>query len=294
MKLLKKLFVSEEPDKQIYEILERGKSLLEKNFFDWAAVEFNKAMELNPELATETVTKLFQEIQGGGNPDAIISLGINILQADPENIELANLIGNAYRKKHDWKRAENMYKHCLKYDAENNFAIYNLAAAMAKVEVQDGMAVSAIKDFEKMSDFVLPDVKEGIENLIDMQQHFAEEKDETDHEKKSEEIQEKEDTKLPENLDASGETNQSDEIKETKEKSEEKSSVNVETKDQKEENQPESSSIDPLKTFNYITSSLEKESTEEGNALFTLGIYCLQHNEANFAQRTFKRLLMRD
>ena len=144
MKVLKKLFVSEEPDKQIYEILERGKSLLEKNFFDWAAVEFNKAMELNPELAIETVTKLFQEMQGGGNPDAIISLGINILQTDPENTELANLIGNAYRKKHDWKRAE------------NNFAIYNLAAAMAKVEVQDGMAVSAIKDFEKMSEFVLP------------------------------------------------------------------------------------------------------------------------------------------
>ena len=173
MKVLKKLFVSEEPDKQIYEILERGKSLLEKNFFDWAAVEFNKAMELNHELATKTVTKLFQEIQGGGNPDAIISLGINILQADPENIEMANLIGNAYRKKHDWKRAENMYKHCLKYDAENCFAIYNLAAAKARVELQDGMAVSAIKDFEKMSDFVLPDVKEGIEYLIDMQQHFA-------------------------------------------------------------------------------------------------------------------------
>ena len=93
MKVLKKLFVSEEPDKQIYKILERGKNLLEKNFFDWAAVEFNKAMELNPELTTESVTKLFQEIQGGGNPDAFISLGINILQAVPENIELANLIG---------------------------------------------------------------------------------------------------------------------------------------------------------------------------------------------------------
>ena len=31
MKVLKKLFVSEEPNKQIFEILERGKSLLEKN-----------------------------------------------------------------------------------------------------------------------------------------------------------------------------------------------------------------------------------------------------------------------
>ena len=147
MKVLKKLFVTEDPDKQIYEILERGKSLLEKNFFDWAAVEFNKAMEINPELAIETVTNLFQEIQGGGNPDAIISLGINILQTDTENIELANLIGNAYRKKHDWKRSENMYQHCLKHDPENKYAVYNLAAAMAKVEVQDGMAISAIKEF---------------------------------------------------------------------------------------------------------------------------------------------------
>ena len=159
MKVLKKLFVSEEPDKQIFEIHERGKSLLEKNFFDWAAVEFNKAMELNPVIAKETVTKLFQEIQGGGNPDAIISLGINILQSGPDNIELANLIGSAYRKKHDWKRAENMYKHCLKHDAENKFAIYNLAATMARVEVQDGVAVSAINEFEKMSDFVLPEIK---------------------------------------------------------------------------------------------------------------------------------------
>ena len=172
MKVLKKLFVSEDPEKQIYEILERGKNLLEKNFFDWAAVEFNKAMGINPELAIETVTKLFQEMQGGGNPDAIISLGINILQTDPENIELANLIGNAYRKKHDWIRSANMYQHCLRHDANNKFAVYNLAAAMAKVEVQDGMAISAINEFEKMSDFVLPDIKEEIESLIEMQQHF--------------------------------------------------------------------------------------------------------------------------
>ena len=287
MKVLKKLFVSEEPDKQIYEILERGKSLLEKNFFDWAAVEFNKAMGINPELATETVTKLFQEMQGGGNPDAIISLGINILQTDPGNIELANLIGNAYRKKHDWKRAKNMYQHCLKHDADNKFAIYNLAATMARVEIQDGMAISAIKEFEKMSDFVLPEVKDGIDELIEMQQHFSDEKDETDQIQNSEDIQEREN----DNLDTTKNTNQSED---TKSKNEHKNYVDAETKDQKEENQAESSSIDPHKTFNYITSSLETESKEEEKALFTLGIYCLKHNEANIAQRAFKRLLMRE
>ena len=43
-----------------------------------------------------------------------------------------------------------------------------------------------------MSDFVLPDVKADIENLINMQKHFAEEKDETDKLQNSEEIQGKE------------------------------------------------------------------------------------------------------
>ena len=285
MKALKKLFVSEEPNKQIFEILERGKSLLEKNFFDWAAVEFNKAMEINPELAIETVTKLFQEIQGGGNPDAIISLGINILQTDPENIELANLIGNAYRKKHDWKRAENMYQLCLKYDSGNNYAIYNLAASMARVELQDGMAISAIKEFEKLSDFVLPDVKEEIENLIEMQQYFDKEKSE---------IEEKEDNHLPNNLDSKADTDKSEEAKEAIEQKKGISSVDVKVKDKTEDNKPESNIIDPIKTFNYIISSSELESTEEEKALFTLGIYCLQNNEANIAQRAFKRLLMRE
>ncbi|GIT03107.1 MAG: hypothetical protein CM1200mP28_03660 [Deltaproteobacteria bacterium] len=64
MKLLKKLFVSEEPDKQIYEILERGKSLWKKNFFDWAAVEFNKAMELNPELAKKLLPNFSRKFRG--------------------------------------------------------------------------------------------------------------------------------------------------------------------------------------------------------------------------------------
>ncbi|HIO82412.1 MAG TPA: peptidase C14 caspase catalytic subunit p20, partial [Deltaproteobacteria bacterium] len=101
MKMFGKLFSSKDPNKEVNSILERGKSLLEKNFYDWAAVEFNKAMELNPKLAADTVTKLFQEMQGGGNPDGIISLGINVLKMDPTNTELANLLGNNYRKKQD-------------------------------------------------------------------------------------------------------------------------------------------------------------------------------------------------
>lgn len=309
MKVLKNLFKAEDSNKQIQEILARGKSLLEKNFYDWAAVEFNKAMELNPKLAAETVTKLFQEMQGGGNPDGIISLGINILQMDPKNVEMANLLGNAYRKKHDWKRAKNMYQHCLKHDAENKFAIYNMAATMARVEVQDGMAVSAIEEFEKMTDFVLPDIKEGMENLIEMQQHFVDDKDEVDQEQsvekteesmKTEDTDDSEVTEEKEEIKDTKEIEEKEEIKDTEEttengsKEKEKTEVNTDKTEQEDETQAETSSIDPLKTFNYISSNLEKESTEEEEALFTLGIYCLQNKEANIAQRVFKRLLLRE
>ena len=100
MKILENFFSTDDPNKELNSILEKGKSLLEKNFYDWAAVAFTKALELDPKLASEKVTKLFQEMQGGGNPDGIISLGVNVLKMNPKNVELANLLGNTYRKKH--------------------------------------------------------------------------------------------------------------------------------------------------------------------------------------------------
>ena len=177
MKLLEKIFNKNDPNKELNSILERGKSLLEKNFYDWAAVEFNKALELDPEIAVSTITRLFQEMQGGGNPDGIISLGINVLKTDPKNIELANLLGNTYRKKHHWNHAKNMYKHCLKQDPNFKNAIYNLAAANAKIEISDGNAISAIAEFEKRTDFVLPDIQDEIELLFNIQKQFDEEPD---------------------------------------------------------------------------------------------------------------------
>ena len=116
MKIIEKFFGVEDPNKEIKSILNHGKSLLEKNFYDWTAVEFNKALEIDHDFASETITKLFQEMQGGGNPDGIISLGMNVLKIDPKNIELANLLGNTYRKKHNWNfdKINNRKKYIIK------------------------------------------------------------------------------------------------------------------------------------------------------------------------------------
>ena len=276
-----KLFSSKDPNKEVNSILERGKSLLEKNFYDWAAVEFNKAMELNPKLAADTVTKLFQEMQGGGNLDGIISLGIIVLKMDPTNTELTNLLGNNYRKKQDWKRANNMYKLCLKHDPDFTNAIYNQAATIAKIKIADGNAVSAIGEFEKMTDFVLPDINEGMEKLKDMQQLFAvvmdEESDEQADEEKGNEV--KEETK--EQAENGGKENDSSEVNED------------DAQDEKEI-QDEENRIDPAQTFKYIISNIEEESEEWKEACFTLGIYCLKTKEGKTARSVFKHLLMRE
>ena len=281
MKILKKIFGPEDSHKDVNAILARGKSLLEKNFYEWATVEFNKALALNPKLAAETVTKLFQEMQGSGNPDGTISLGTIVLKMDPKNVDLANQLGNTYRKKQDWNHAKNMYLHCLKYDPDYKNAVYNLAATTAKVEVADGMAISAIDEFEKMTDFVLPDIEDGMGKLIEMQNNFADDTVELNQ------------VQSPENK---------DEIKvipEKEEKEDDNEKVKVDTDGDdgdgdENDDSDDSDSINPAQTFEYITSNLEAGSTEERTAVFTLGIYCLKNNETKIAQYSLKRLLMRD
>ncbi len=278
MEILKKIFGTEDSHKDVNAILARGKSLLEKNFYEWATVEFNKALALNPKLAAETVTKLFQEMQGSGNPDGTISLGTIALKMDPKNVDLANQLGNTYRKKQDWNHAKNMYLHCLKYDPDYKNAVYNLAATTAKVEVADGMAISAIDEFEKMTDFVLPDIEDGIGKLVEMQKNFA---DDTVELNQVQSPENKDETKvMPE--------------KEEKEDDNEKVKVDTDGDDNDDDDKDDLDSIDAVQTFKYITSNLEAGSTEERNAVFTLGIYCLKNNETKIAQYSLKRLLMRD
>jgi len=279
MKILKNIFAAEDSHKEVNAILARGKSLLGKNFYEWATVEFNKALALNPKLAAETVTKLFQDMQGSGNPDGTISLGTIALKMDPKNVDLANQLGNTYRKKQDWNHAKNMYLHCLKYDPDYKNAVYNLAATTAKVEVADGMAISAIDEFEKMTDFVLPDIEDGMGKLVEMQTNFADDTVELNQ------------VQTPENK---------DEIKvipEKEEKEDDNEKVKVDTDgddNDDDDDKDDLDSIDAVQTFKYITSNLEAGSTEERNAVFTLGIYCLKNNETKIAQYSLKRLLMRD
>jgi len=286
MEILKKIFGPEDSHKDVNAILARGKSLLEKNFYEWATVEFNKALALNPKLAAETVTKLFQEMQGSGNPDGTISLGTIALKMDPKNVDLANQLGNTYRKKQDWNHAKNMYLHCLKYHPDYKNAVYNLAATTAKVEVADGMAISAIDEFENMKDFVLPDIEEGMGILVEMQTNFAVDTVEVNQEQSPDE---KNKTKVMPEKEAKEDNN----IK-IKTDTDTDTDTDDDNDTDTDDDNDDLDSIDAVQTFKYITSNLEAESLQEKEAIFTLGIYCLKNNETKIAQYSLKRLLMRD
>ena len=267
MKFLEKFLGVDDSNKEIISILEHGKSLLEKNFYDWAAIEFNKALEMDPDFASKTITKLFQEMQGGGNSEGIISLGMNVLKIDPKNIELANLLGNTFRKKENWNQAKNMYKHCLKHDSNFKYAIYNLAASIAKIEIADGQAISAINDFEKMTEFVLPEVKDGLDKLKGIQ-------------KKIDLIEEQKN-------DGASSSGEKDEGEKSLQEHDKKEGDNKSKKD-------EEIHINPTKIYNYINSNIEKETDQKNEVCFALGLHCMHKKEGRIAQSVFKQLLMRE
>ena len=170
MGVLDRFLSSKKDDKQeIWDLFDAGKSLMESQFYDRASVEFNKALTLDKDFASELIVDLYMEMQGS-NPDAMIALGINILQHNPDNTEMANMLGNTYRKKGDLNAAKSMYQRCLKRDPYFKNASYNLAATIAKADVYDGTAVSSISEFESLSNFILPDNDEGEEKLYQIQE----------------------------------------------------------------------------------------------------------------------------
>ena len=284
MGVLDRFLSSKQDDKQeIWDLFDAGKNLMESHFYDRASVEFNKALSLDKEFASELIVDLYMEMQGS-NPDAMIALGINILQHNPDNIEMANMLGNTYRKKGDYNAAKSMYQRCLKRDPYFKNASYNLAATLARAEVYDGTAVSAIAEFESLNHYQLPDNSEGEEKLYAIQGEVI----------KYEEISTEGETAgvkdeslmdfLEDHLDGEKvEEPQANEIQEKKETSSESSSESQE-KERKVE-------IDPEACFQMISENHDDQQKETSELLNALGLYCLTHYHPEIAVNSFQKLV---
>ena len=284
MGVLDRFLSSKQDDKQeIWDLFDAGKNLMESHFYDRASVEFNKALSLDKEFASELIVDLYMEMQGS-NPDAMIALGINILQHNPDNIEMANMLGNTYRKKGDYNAAKSMYQRCLKRDPYFKNASYNLAATLARAEVYDGTAVSAIAEFESLNHYQLPDNSEGEEKLYAIQGEVI----------RNEEISTEGETAgvkdeslmdfLEDHLDGEKvEEPQANDIQEKKETSSESSSESQE-KERKVE-------IDPEACFKMISENHDDQQKETSELLNALGLYCLTHYHPEIAVNSFQKLV---
>ena len=284
MGVLDRFLSSKQDDKQeIWDLFDAGKNLMESHFYDRASVEFNKALSLDKDFASELIVDLYMEMQGS-NPDAMIALGINILQHNPDNIEMANMLGNTYRKKGDYNAAKSMYQRCLKRDPYFKNASYNLAATLARAEVYDGTAVSAIAEFESLNHYQLPDNSEGEEKLYAIQGEVI----------RNEEISAEGETAgvkdeslmdfLEDHLDGEKvEEPQANDIQEKKETSSESSSESQE-KERKVE-------IDPEACFQMISENHDDQQKETSELLNVLGLYCLTHYHTEIAVNSFQKLV---
>ena len=284
MGVLDRFLSSKQDDKQeIWDLFDAGKNLMESHFYDRASVEFNKALSLDKEFASELIVDLYMEMQGS-NPDAMIALGINILQHNPDNIEMANMLGNTYRKKGDYNAAKSMYQRCLKRDPYFKNASYNLAATLARAEVYDGTAVSAIAEFESLNHYQLPDNSDGEEKLYAIQGEVIRNEDISAEGETAGVKDESLMDFLEDHLDGEKvEEAQVNDIQEKKETSSESSSESQE-KERKVE-------IDPEACFQMISENHDDQQKETSELLNALGLYCLTHYHPEIAVNSFQKLV---
>ena len=284
MGVLDRFLSSKQDDKQeIWDLFDAGKNLMESHFYDRASVEFNKALSLDKEFASELIVDLYMEMQGS-NPDAMIALGINILQHNPDNIEMANMLGNTYRKKGDYNAAKSMYQRCLKRDPYFKNASYNLAATLARAEVYDGTAVSAIAEFENLNHYQLPDNSDGEEKLYAIQGEVIRNEEISAEGETAEVKDESLMDFLEDHLDGEKvEEAQANDIQEKNETSSESSSESQE-KERKVE-------IDPEACFQMISENHDDQQKETSELLNALGLYCLTHYHPEIAVNSFQKLV---
>ena len=284
MGVLDRFLSSKQDDKQeIWDLFDAGKNLMESHFYDRASVEFNKALSLDKEFASELIVDLYMEMQGS-NPDAMIALGINILQHNPDNIEMANMLGNTYRKKGDYNAAKSMYQRCLKRDPYFKNASYNLAATLARAEVYDGTAVSAIAEFESLNHYQLPDNSDGEEKLYAIQGEVIRNEDISAEGETAGVKDESLMDFLEDHLDGEKvEEPQANDIQEKKETSSGSSSESQE-KERKVE-------IDPEACFQMISENHDDQQKETSELLNALGLYCLTHYHPEIAVNSFQKLV---
>ncbi len=166
--MLKGLFQSKEEKIRIKvaEHIAEGMTHLSQKFYNGAMIEFDKAMELNPDEVYPRLVEELSNAAASGELESALAIGLNLYKKNNSDYELANKLGNYARELKDYKQANGLYKAALKVNKNYEMAFYNLAASQAKVDIFDEAVKSALEKFDSADGYILPGYI-GEDNLIE-------------------------------------------------------------------------------------------------------------------------------
>lgn len=183
--MLKNLFQSKEEKikERVEEHIAEGMKLLSEKFYNGAMIEFDKAMELDPDTVYPRLVNELEMAASSGALESALSIGLNLIKENNQDYILANKLGNYARELKDYKQADALYKTALKVKRNYEMAFFNLAASQAKVDVFDEAVKSSISIFDDIEGYVLPDYKDDSKLIEQYSDYILEHKEESTRDK---------------------------------------------------------------------------------------------------------------
>ncbi|MDH5560713.1 MAG: tetratricopeptide repeat protein [Deltaproteobacteria bacterium] len=271
--MLDDLFKSSEEKTRlkVEEHFKQGMQHLQDKFYNQAMIEFKKAMELNQAEVYPRLLKELDNAISGGEIEAALAVGLNLLKEKKDDFMLANKLGNYAREMKDYKQAEGLYKMSLKINKNFEPAFYNLAASMARVDIYDEAAKGAVSKFDKSGNYILPDYK-GDSNIIEkMTNQLAEKKKQEVDNRMQQLISKKNEAEASSNTIAASEIKHEIDLLK---------GIKVEIKVD-----------DILEEFDAI---IQKDPENQKEMIYNMAIYALKNNRPEDARRAINVLSTQD
>lgn len=131
--------------------------LIKSKLYKRASVEFQIAMDLNEDVTIKMLDEEFTALDMQSDPQAMLAIGLILLQKRTEDFALANTLGNYARRIDEFKQANDLYRKSLRIKKSYVKAFYNLAASMGKVNKYDFDIKASIEKYIKSDEFILPE-----------------------------------------------------------------------------------------------------------------------------------------
>src|SRR3989339_489949 len=123
----------------------QGKDLAEKGFVSQALYHWEQARSKNPAEAKQLIDQWYQDFTDKNQPEPQFAAALMKLKFSPKDAQLAYRTGCLARQLQRLDLAAKLFRSAWQLDPENENAFNNLAALLAKSDLQDGAVGSEIQ-----------------------------------------------------------------------------------------------------------------------------------------------------